>query len=86
MGQITLTVTLDEQSYQVLTQRAATERRDVSALLADIVARELAEPAEAAGDEVLAMRAEWECICALPIEERRALARGAVGSWQLHTV
>lgn len=44
MGQIQLTVTLDERAYHELERRAQSEQREVGALLQEIIARDLEQP------------------------------------------
>lgn len=74
MHQLTVSIQLDEEVYQTLTHYAAITHRDIESIISEILTGQLG---------ALSRRVEQERIKALPLEERRALARGAWGSWAL---
>lgn len=74
MHQITVSIPLDEEVYKTLSRYATVAHRDLGAIVNELLTERLAE---------LSLRVEQEQIRGLPLEERRALARGAWGSWAL---
>lgn len=74
MHQLTVSIDLDEQVYRILSRYAAVAHRDIGTIVSELVTNQLAE---------LTLRVEQEQVRALPLAERRALARGAWGSWAL---
>lgn len=74
MHQLTVSIQLDEQVYKILSRYAAATHRDIGAIAGELLTEQLA---------TLSLRLEQERVKALPLGERRALARGAWGSWAL---
>lgn len=74
MDHVTISVELEEKVYRTLARYATMVHRDVSAIVGELLTEQLAE---------LTLRMEAERIRALPLAERRAIARGAWGSWNL---
>ena len=74
MQQLTVSIHLDDQVFKILTRYAAIAHRDIGAVVSELITEQLAD---------LSLRVEAEQIRTLPLAERRALARGAWGSWAL---
>ena len=94
MGQIKLVITVDEAAYARLRERAAAEQREPDAVISDLVAQWLTEQPsqvrEAPPEGFKPFEAwqrdhdeEWTRLLALPLEERRDLARRARGKLKL---
>jgi hypothetical protein len=88
MGQITLAVTLNERAYRTLARRAAAQHKTIGDLTSDLVNDWVAEWSELADTvETRPQAPTWddeiERIRALPLEERRELARQACGTLKL---